>query len=77
MNGIVEWREKQPTRNGNCNQCNADGILYLHEGELQFWGYDPAEAAWLCAGDWEAREAAVLSDAPFVRHYPQAATTRE
>lgn len=52
-------------KTGTCQHCGQTRPLFKHEGELQFWGYDPADAAWLCARDFSAREDAVENDKPF------------
>ncbi|MFD6691076.1 hypothetical protein ACFWEV_35060 [Streptomyces bacillaris] len=56
---------KQTPRTGRCQHCQQIRPLWRHEGQLQFWGYDPGEAAWLCARDYSAREVAVERDEPF------------
>lgn len=50
---------------GRCQHCQQIRPVFHHEGELQFWGYDPADAAWLCAHDYSAREVAIENDRPF------------
>jgi hypothetical protein len=52
-------------RTGRCQHCGQTRPLFEHEGELQFWGYDPSEKAWLCTPDWQARETAIDNDQPF------------
>lgn len=52
-------------KTGSCQHCRQTRPLFLHEGELQFWGYDPAERAWLCSPDWSRREAAIENDQSF------------
>lgn len=52
-------------RTGRCQHCEQTRPLYRHDGELQFWGYDPSEAAWLCARCWSDRETAIEADDPF------------
>lgn len=52
-------------RTGRCQHCKQTRPLFKHEGELQYWGYDPTETAWLCAPDWQAREIAVENDRGF------------
>lgn len=56
---------KNTPRPGRCQHCAQTRPLFQHEGELQFWGYDPSETAWLCARDWEAREIAIENDQAF------------
>lgn len=50
---------------GRCQHCQQVRPVFHHEGELQFWGYNPDDGAWLCAPDWSARETAINNDQPF------------
>jgi hypothetical protein len=52
-------------KTGRCQHCQQIRPLFKHEGELQFWGYDPSETAWLCARDHGRREIAIENDRPF------------
>lgn len=52
-------------RIGRCQHCAQFRPLFRHEGELEFWGYDPEDAAWICARDYNVREAAIENDRPF------------
>jgi hypothetical protein len=52
-------------RNGRCQHCGQTRPLFKHEGELQYWGYDPTDTAWLCARDHSAREIAIENDRAF------------
>lgn len=56
-------------KTGRCQHCGQTRHVFLHEGELQFWGYDPGERAWLCGPDWEAREIAIENDRGFYVDY--------
>jgi hypothetical protein len=55
-------------KTGRCQHCLQIRPLFEHEGELQFWGYDPGDLAWLCARDHSAREIAIENDRAFRIH---------
>ncbi|NUU23327.1 MAG: hypothetical protein HOV68_17720 [Streptomycetaceae bacterium] len=55
----------QTPRVGRCQHCKQLRPLFHHEGELHYWGYDPGDAAWLCAPDYSARETAIDNDQAF------------
>lgn len=52
-------------RTGRCQHCQQIRPLFEHDGPGHYWGYDPADAAWLCARDYSARELAIENDQPF------------
>lgn len=56
--------DTQP-RTGRCQHCQQIRPLFEHDGPGHYWGYDPADAAWLCARDYSARELAIENDQPF------------
>ena len=57
--------DEQTPRTGRCQHCQQVRPLFQHDGELQFWGYNPGDEAWLCARDYSARETAIENDRPF------------
>lgn len=46
---------------GRCQHCQQQRPLFKHEGELHDWGFNPDNAAWLCARDHSARQLAIES----------------